>query len=121
MNREYRLRSSTDFKRVRLHGKSYAHPLFVLIALSNLNGTVRIGVAAGRSIGGAVERNRAKRRLRAAIAPLIINILPGWDLVLLARAAMREAEFTRIQYGVRAALLRAGLLTREGNISDDRP
>ena len=47
---------------------------------------VRVGVTASRKIGGAVERNRAKRRLRAIAAALLpLYGLPGNDYVLVAR------------------------------------
>ena len=49
-------------------------------------GTARIGVTASRKVGNAVERNRAKRRLRAAAAAVLpLYGLPGNDYVLVAR------------------------------------
>jgi len=49
-------------------------------------GTARFGVTASRKIGGAVERNRAKRRLReAARAVLPLSGVAGNDYVLVAR------------------------------------
>ena len=50
------------------------------------SGAIRVGFTASRKIGGAVQRNRAKRRLRAAAAsvlPLLGH--PGNDYVLVAR------------------------------------
>lgn len=48
--------------------------------------TVRYGVTASRKVGGAVERNRAKRRLReAARAVLPLSAIAGNDYVLVAR------------------------------------
>jgi len=96
VNRKYRLRGSTNFKRVRLQGTAIAHPLFVLIYAPNITGRVRVGVAAGRSIGNAVQRNRAKRRLRASIQPFLEQIQPGTDLVILARKPLLQASFSQI-------------------------
>jgi ribonuclease P protein component len=70
VQRNFRLTRSEDFKRVRRDGKSYAHPLVVLIALNSENNEhsrVRVGVAAGKSVGTAVIRNRTKRLLREAM------------------------------------------------------
>src|SRR5512136_1725075 len=47
-------------KRVRRSGKSYAHPLLVLIVQACDEGRLHVGVAASRGIGSAVKRNRAK-------------------------------------------------------------
>ena len=91
-------------------GKSYAHPLVVLIALPNEDGAKRIGVSAGRSVGNAVARNRVKRRMRAAMREWIPALPAGWDLVLLARRPLIDAEFAQIQAGLQALLRRAGLL-----------
>ncbi|RCK76440.1 MAG: Ribonuclease P protein component [Anaerolineae bacterium] len=96
MNRKFRLRGSTNFKRVRQQGIATAHPLFVLIYTQNSTGRVRVGVAAGRSIGNAVQRNRAKRRLRASIQPFLERIQNGVDLVILARKPLLQASFAQI-------------------------
>lgn len=70
----------------------------------------RIGVSAGRSIGNAVRRNRAKRRLRAALHPYLERLQPGWDLVFLARKPLPEADFGEIQQAIETLLQRAGLI-----------
>ena len=53
---------------------------------------VRIGFTCSRKVGGAVARNRAKRRLRAAArAVLPAAGRPGWDYVLIGRAGATAA------------------------------
>ena len=74
MKRNFRLTRSTDFKRVRNAGKSYAHPLLVLVVNPAAENSLKIGVTAGRSVGGAVQRNRAKRLLREAMRPYLTRI-----------------------------------------------
>ncbi len=110
MKREYRLKSTIDFKRVRRQGQSFAHPLVVMLTLPNGEERTRIGVSAGRSVGNAVRRNRAKRRLREAMRPHLETLPPGWDIVLLARKPLLEAEFNEIQAALRKLLKRAALL-----------
>jgi len=92
----------------------------VLVTLPNPAENLRIGVSAGRAVGSAVLRNRAKRQLRAAIDQLLPSLQPGWDLIFLARAPISEAKFDQILAGVRAVLLRAGLLQRESAELNDR-
>ncbi len=114
MNRNFRLTQSTEFKRVRRCGKSYAHPLVVLVVLSVDGETSRIGVTAGRLIGKAVQRNRAKRLVREAIRPLLPQLKPGWNIIAIARSPILEADFTDIQDGVRELFRKANLI-EEGN------
>lgn len=110
MQRPFRLTRSTDFKRVRRFGKTFAHPFVVLIALVNESTNSRIGVAAGRMVGSSVRRNRAKRLLRAAIQPLLPHITPGWDLILIARPPLAEASMLETHTAVISLLQRAQLL-----------
>jgi ribonuclease P protein component len=111
VQRSFRLTRSEDFKRVRRDGKSYAHPLVVLIAQNNDQPRVRVGVAAGKSVGTAVTRNRAKRLLREAMRPLIPNIASGTDLILIARPALASAALADTQHALENLLQRARILT----------
>jgi ribonuclease P protein component len=110
VKRRFRLTRSTDFQRVRRIGKSYAHPLVVLIAAKNDQEQLRIGVVAGKSLGTAVQRNRAKRRLRACIDQLLTCLPGGFDLVFLARKPMDQAGYAEICTAVQVLMKRAGLL-----------
>ncbi len=95
--------------RVRKSGKSYAHPLVVLVAEANDQAGVRLAVIAGKTVGGAVQRNRAKRFLRAAMQGLIGSIAPGWDLILIARAPLLECDMFEVREALVALLGRAEL------------
>jgi ribonuclease P protein component len=113
VNRKFRLRKTSDFMRVRRMGKSYAHPLIVLIAHQNDATIPRFAIAAGRSVGKAVQRNRAKRLLREAVRPLIPRIAPGWDIVLLARHPLVEAGYAQVQAALLSLLQKANLLASD--------
>jgi len=116
VQRKFRLTRSTDFKRVRRTGKSYAHPLVVLVTQASESPRVRVGVTAGRSVGGAVQRNRAKRLLREAMRPLLPDLLPGWDLVLIARSALISTSLQETRR-VLASLLRRAQIISHSNES----
>jgi ribonuclease P protein component len=99
--------------RVRRMGKSYAHPLLVLVVCQNDLGMTRAAVTAGRSLGNAVRRNRAKRILREAFRSLLPNIMPGWDIVLVARKPLAETSSTQARDALLPLLKRAHLWTEK--------
>jgi len=110
VQRKYRLTRSTDFKRVRRTGKSYAHPFVVLVVQTSEAPKVRVGVTAGRSVGKAVQRNRAKRLLREAIRPLLPDLPPGRDLILIARPALLTKSLKEIHQVITGLLRHAHLI-----------
>jgi ribonuclease P protein component len=110
VQRKFRLTRSEDFKRVRRSGKSYAHPLVVLIVQGSDQPHVRVGIAAGRTVGTAVIRNRAKRLLREVMRTLIPNISSGLDLILIARSGLASATLEDTRQAVQNLLQRAQIL-----------
>jgi len=118
VQRKFRLTRSEDFKRVRRAGKSYAHPLVVLIVQKSEQPRIRVGVAAGRTVGTAVTRNRAKRLLREAMRGLLPNIAPrygsasqdsalGLDLILIARPGLASSTLEETRQALLNLLKRA--------------
>ncbi len=69
-----------------------------------------MGVAASHAVGNAVNRNRAKRRIRACIEPVLPTICAGWDLIFLARKAIGRADYEQVRLAVSSLLGSAGLL-----------
>ncbi len=64
------------------------------------------GFTATKKIGGAVERNRAKRRLREASRRLLARYgRPGWDYVFIAREATLEVGWSRLFDDMESALI----------------
>ncbi len=111
MKRRFRLTRSTDFKRVRRSGKTYAHPLVVLYMMKSDNEGIHVGVSAGRAVGNAVARNRAKRLLRAAMSDLIPELQTGADLILIARSPLAQTDLAHTRAALTSLLKRAGLLS----------
>lgn len=110
--RDRRLRRAAEFGRVIECGRSVVSPLAVLYALPRPGSCGRLGVAAGRRLGGAVCRNRMRRRWREAVRRAGTAFPSGWDVVLVARAPTRNASFEDLGRTwadlVRRARLRSG-------------
>ena len=109
MQRKFRLTRSEDFQRVRRSGKSFAHPLLVLVVQTCDEGQLHVGVAASRGMGSAVQRNRAKRLLREAVRTLLPSIAPGRDILLIARPPLLACKMPEVRDALLTLLRRAGL------------
>lgn len=71
---------------------------------------LRYGLTASRKVGNAVARNRARRRLRAAVAELFgTHAAPGHDYVLVARTATIARPWPDLKSDIEHALRRLGL------------
>jgi ribonuclease P protein component len=109
--RDDRLRRSGDFERVRARGRSWSARYVVAVVLPNELGRNRYGFAAGKRIGDAVRRNRAKRLLREAVRRLHQQLTPGHDVIFIARNAFRQdTTFAEVADDVERVMRRAGLL-----------
>lgn len=115
MKQSTRLARSTDIKRVRRLGKSYAHPLLVLVVMANDLDVSRSAIVASHTVGKAVERNLARRRIKACLTDFQPYLAKGADLVWVVRAPTAEADFADIRKAVCLLLNRAGLYQRDCN------
>lgn len=112
--RVMRLTLPADFERVRKQGQAQGTPVCVAIALRHEGGPARIGVAAGKRVGGAIQRNRAKRLLREGVRPLYGSIAPGWDIILLGRPSILQAKSTQVTDHLKQAFYRLRVFAPAG-------
>lgn len=110
-----RLVHRRDFLRVREHGRRLTSGTVVLNWLDLQDGPEAgsvplLGVITTKALGGAVIRNRARRRMREAFRALRPALArPAW-VVLIARQSMRDADATRVLADIAGGLRRARLL-----------
>lgn len=108
--KEYRLRRNSDFRRIyRQQGKSYSTKYLVLYPKKNKLLVSRIGFSVSKKIGKAHVRNYYKRRLREISRHYFNAILPGYDLIFLARVAINEADFHQLQKDMKYLLKKSGV------------
>ena len=117
------MRKRADFLRAQKGRRQSAPGLTLETCLSppakSAPGAVRIGFTASKKVGGAVERNRAKRRLRAAAAatlPLLAR--EGHDYVLIARTATLSRSFNELLRDLSKALTAAHAAMDKGHGAD---
>ena len=105
------LRRRADFEALGRDGTARSTPLLVLRWMRNGQKETRIGLSTPRTLGGAVQRNRVRRRLRSLLRERIGRIGPGWDLLLIARPAADDASQAMLGEAIDALLARSDIGT----------
>ncbi|MGI8558789.1 MAG: ribonuclease P protein component [Solirubrobacteraceae bacterium] len=100
-----RLSRSAEFDRVYRQGRSVANRYLVLYTFPRGGEhAARVGLSVGRKVGGAVERNRVKRLLRAALAGPGCALPDGVDIVVVARSDAGELARSEGELGISRAV-----------------
>lgn len=99
------LRRKADFDALGRQGTARSNQLLVLRALRTDGPETRLGLSTPRSVGGAVDRNRLRRRLRALMRARRAGLGAGWDLLLIARPEAGRASYAELGEAL-ASLLR---------------
>lgn len=111
------LRSAVDFQAMQAHSRSRTHPLLLLRYRRNELDRTRYGISTGRRIGGAVVRNRLRRRLRTILRELDGSIARGWDILLICRAPATAVTQAELGQALRGLLAAAGTIRAEESMT----
>ena len=123
---ERRVRLARDFARVRRAGRSLSGGLVTLGFVQRASAApespaqpttpARVGFIVGKRVGGAVVRNRVRRRLREIMRRRLRALSPGCDLVVIARPSAASATSADLARDLDALLVRARVFApgREG-------
>ncbi len=90
------LKENKDFRRLYYRGKSEASPCLVTYVMKSRRRETRIGITSGKKIGGAVQRNRARRVIRAAFSEVEGRIIGSFDIVFVARTKTTEVKMQKV-------------------------
>jgi ribonuclease P protein component len=101
------LRRKADFDALGRRGAVRSTRLLVLRSLRTDRPETRIGMSTPRSLGGAVQRNRVRRRLRELIRERHDAMGAGWDLLFIARPEAGTASHAELRDAVRSLLERS--------------
>jgi ribonuclease P protein component len=91
-------------------GTRRSHPLVTARFLRTDLEMTRFGLATGRKLGGAVVRNRVRRRVREVLRALAPSFQPGWDVLIIARPALVAADHDALVGALRRVLRSGGVL-----------
>ncbi|HET9838453.1 MAG TPA: ribonuclease P protein component [Candidatus Angelobacter sp.] len=95
--RSSRLLKHADFQTVYQQGrKHFSGNMVAFYHQSGRSGGARVGLTVGKVLGGAVERNRIRRRMRAAVGRHLAELLKPLDLVLHPRKSVLTMDFAQL-------------------------
>ncbi len=103
------LKENYDFRRLYRSKTSFVTSSLVLYSSRGRRGKIRLGITVSKKLGGAVERNRAKRIVRAAFDMCAENIKEGTDFVIVARKKMLKMKSNEVAAVLKRELAFAGL------------
>ena len=96
MKQAVTLKKNHEFRRLYQKGASAAGPGMVIYCRKNRLGHNRLGLTASVKLGGAVVRNRCRRRLREVYRLHGPVLSQGWDIILVARSRTVKASWQEL-------------------------
>jgi len=104
------LRKNHEFKRLYNKGKSAASQIAVVYFRRNGRAENRLGITVSAKLGGAVQRNRIRRRLKEIYRLNEKKLLVGYDIVIVARMKSRFSSYCEIENSVLSLFGRLNIL-----------
>ena len=116
--KQARLLRSAEFRRVYDNGRRRNLDFLLAFVLQTGNAESRIGLTVSRAVGGSVQRNRVKRRLREVVRKHLELLGPGWDVVFNARPSANGVTFAVMEAAVKEFFqsLRLQRAQRDGSV-----
>jgi ribonuclease P protein component len=99
-----------DFAAIQATGATRTHALLSARFLRTDQEMTRFGLSTGRRLGGAVVRNRVRRRIREALRVMAPSFQPGWDVLIIARPAIVKSDHDALVGALHRTLVRGGVL-----------
>ena len=113
LRQSQRLRSTALYQETYGQGRSGRGRLMVLFLRQGEGASLRVGAVASRAtVGIAVSRNRARRRLKEAFRLQRYRFTPTFDVVLIARRALLEAPWDAVTSELLYLARKSGLMAR---------
>lgn len=110
MKKTVSIRENKDFKKLYYRGKSVANDCLVVYYRRNGSPLCRLGLTVSAKVGKAVVRNRVRRLIRESYRLMEERVLPGFDIVVVARGRAAEADYKTVSSSLEKAFAKSGLI-----------
>lgn len=107
------IKLNRDFKRLYYKGGCVGSDILVIYYRKNSLKCNRLGITVGKKIGGAVERNRAKRLIRESYRLIEDEVAKSYDIVIVCRSKIADASFKTVSGTMWRLLKKCNLLRNE--------
>ena len=109
----FRLKKRWEFEKVYKNGRRCWNKTFVIYVLPNRINITRLGLTVSKKVGKSVKRNRVKRLIRESFRLSQEQIMPGYDVVVVAKPSAYGLKCKQAQLELLSLLNRARILKRE--------
>ncbi len=87
------LKKNNDFRVVYKNGRSYANKYLVMYLIENRTDINRVGISVSKKVGNSIVRHRLTRLIRESVRLNSESLEKGYDIVIIARAALKEKKY----------------------------
>jgi ribonuclease P protein component len=91
------IRAREDFARISAKGRSRSDRALAVRFVPNGRDHDRFGISTGRRLGGAVQRNRVRRRVKEILRRSPNGTGHGWDILIVARPPAVDASYDELR------------------------
>ena len=109
-----------EFRRLYNKGKSAASKYVAVYCIRNNKPENRLGITVSTKLGGSVQRNRIRRRLKEVYRLNEQSLYKGYNIVLVARLRSRYAAWSELESSILSLFAKLGLIKVNDTESDTR-
>ena len=109
LDKQNRINVEKDYNYIYKFGKRLSAKYIIVFITKNNFQYNRYGIVTSKKVGNAVKRNRAKRQVRAVIRNHFGFLSSGYDMVIVSRYNISEADFNQIETDFLSVIRRARL------------